>query len=467
MKLPIFQSRLEALIKWVHSFNPYQPEALTAPGGLMPPPLEAPGGKSKALRVFLVFFALFVAWAVFAPIDAGVVLNGVVVVQGNRKAVQHPSGGVVESILVEEGDRVKQGDVLFKLNPLTIQANLAGAEIDYIAALVTESRLQAEREGLAAIKWVDDLAPFGEDARVVSAKAAQQSLFAARKAEFQGQQGVLAQQIAGLKAQTKGQEESVVARRQQMELLSEEIRSNRALADEGHVPRAKVSELERTKADATVSITTMLADLGKNKTAIAATELQLTQTKATWLKDLDTQFAEAQKNHQSLKAKVESLRYDLALTEMKAPVSGVVVGLKANTVGGVIQGGQTQMEIVPQDGALIVEADVPTNMIDKVHAGLLADLRFSAFNMVTTPVVPGKVKLIGADKQPAQPPVHQNDYYLAQVETTAEGLKLLDGKTIQPGMPVEVVVKTGERSFLSYLLKPMADRFARSFKEGN
>jgi len=166
-----------------------------------------------------------------------------------------------------------------------------------------------------------------------------------------------------------------------------------------------------------------------------------------------------------MRAKVESLRFDQSLSNLKAPTNGTVVGLKAHTVGGVITAGQVLMEIVPTEQTLIAEAAVPPHLIDKVSVGMSADLRFSAFNSITTPVVPGVVKLIGADRLPPQPPQFPDEYYLIQVETTDAARQILKGKNILPGMPVEVIVKAGQRSFFSYLLKPLSDRFARSFKE--
>ena len=164
-----------------------------------------------------------------------------------------------------------------------------------------------------------------------------------------------------------------------------------------------------------------------------------------------------------------SLNFARDLTEVRAPVAGTVVGLKVNTVGGVITAGQVLMEIVPDGGNLVIEAQVPPTSIDKVRKGLQADLRFSAFNQRKTPVVPGIVRLVGVDRLVSTSTTstagNNNEYYLAQVETTPEGLQLLGANHIQPGMPVEVIVKTGERTFMSYLTKPLLDRFARSFKE--
>jgi len=169
------------------------------------------------------------------------------------------------------------------------------------------------------------------------------------------------------------------------------------------------------------------------------------------------------KNKDATLTKLEATQFDRDLAEVKAPVSGSVVGLKVFTVGGVITSGQVLLEVVPKDETLIVQAKIPATIIDKVRVGMPTDMRFTAFNQTTTPVVPGMVKVVGADKEPAQNP--NEEFYLGQVEVTKEGLQKLSGLKVQPGMPVDVVIKAGERTFMSYLLKPLSDKFATAFKD--
>ncbi|MGV3743432.1 MAG: HlyD family type I secretion periplasmic adaptor subunit, partial [Burkholderiaceae bacterium] len=254
-------------------------------------------------------------------------------------------------------------------------------------------------------------------------------------------------------------------RREQLGTMADEARSNRELAAEGFVPRSRANEVERARSDLLASIASTMSEIGKNYSNIAATRLQLNQTVAVFKRDVEAQLAEAQKLRGALRTKVDALKFDLDLTQLRAPVDGTVVGLKVNTVGGVIQAGDLLMEIVPEAGKLIVETQVPPALIDKVKVGLEADMRFSAFNQNTTPVIPGKVRMVGADRLPATSKEQPFDYYLAQIETTPEGARLLGQHKIQAGMPVDVVIKTGERSFMSYLLKPISDRFAHAFKE--
>jgi protease secretion system membrane fusion protein len=448
--------------------NPYDPDRLQR-DGIEPIRIEESRLKGATARMILLAFTGFAVWAVWAPIDSGANVSGTVVVMGSRKAVQHPAGGVVEEILVREGAMVRQGDVLLKLNRLGIDAALNSTELDYINVVAVESRLVSERENLRSIAWLaqfaEPLAGKAADPRVDEAKRQQTRLFMSRKEELAGQQRILREQIAGLAAQSAELRKIINARRGQHSILAVEAKNNNDLAAEGYVPRSRANEVERAGSDFLASIATTTSELGKTQSAIAATQLQLLQTGAVFRRDLETQLAETQKLRGALRAKVDSLRFDLSLAELRAPVSGTVVGLKANTVGGVIQGGLVLMEIVPSEANLVIEAQVPPNLIDKVKVGLEADMRFSAFNVNTTPVIPGRIRMVGADRLPATSKEQPFEHYLVQIETTRDGYRLLGDSLVQAGMPVDVVIKTGQRSFMSYLIKPLSDRFAKSFKE--
>jgi protease secretion system membrane fusion protein len=453
---------LDAFNQFLDDLNPYKPEQVRAQGGV-PVDIEDSPVRQRLVRVIVIAFVTFLAWATLAPIDAGVAMSGTVVVYGNRKAVQHPSGGVVSRILVREGSQVKQGDTLIQLNPLTLQANLNSTELEYIGALAIESRLVSESEG-HALRWLPELEAMKDDPRVVDAKRIQQMLYESRQKDIKSQKQILQEQLDGYTQQLVELKSLMDARQKQLSLVSEDARNNQELANEGYVPRSKAHDLERNRHEVLANIATSNSDRSKLLATIAATRLQLNQIDVAQHKEVEGQLTDIQRNRMSLKNKVDSLRFDLSLTDLKAPVDGIVVGLKTSTEGGVIQGGQVLMEIVPVDTSLIVEAQIPPHMIDKVRVGMEADMRFSAFNTTTTPVVPGLVKLVGADKlTPASG--NGEAYYLAQIETTSKTRELLGEHEIQPGMPVEVIVKTGERSFMSYLLKPLSDRFARAFKE--
>jgi protease secretion system membrane fusion protein len=462
---------VRGLSKWIQALNPYQPERMER-DGVKPIELEESDFKRRTARVVIVFFLVFGTWAALAPLDAGVVVPGTVVVQGNRKAVQHPSGGVVEKLSVREGAQVSEGDVLVVLNPLNVDAALSAAELEHINAVTTLSRALSERTHRRAIEWDPKVKRYAGDERLAGAMRLQTEVFKSRTTELSGQQQILNEQLAGLEEQVKGLRSALNERQQQLKLVSEEARDTAALAKEGFVPRNQAFAAERSRSDLLANIATAQSELARVQASIAATRLQLVQLLSTYHKDLDTLISDVQKVEQGLQSKVDALRFERKLTEIRAPSSGTVVGLRVHTVGGVVTGGQVLMEIVPQGGRLIVDAQVPALHIDKVKVGMEADLRFTSFNLTTTPVIPGKVTLVGADKltptsqtpSEAAAAAQGGDFYLAQLEITPEGVKKLAELKVQPGMGVEVVVKSGERSFISYLVKPIADRFALAFR---
>jgi protease secretion system membrane fusion protein len=352
-----------------------------------------------------------------------------------------------------------------RINHLSINAALNSTELDYINVMAAESRLLAERDDRSEITWMPHLEENAQDPRVDAAKRQQLRVFLSRKAEINGQLKILRERMAGLKAQASELTRVISARSNQLAAMDKEVTKNNELADRGFVSRSKVSEVERLQSEVIASLATGKAELGKARSEIASTQLEMDQQMAIYRRDIEAQLAEGQKQRNALHNKVDSLKFDMSLTDLRAPISGNVVGLKVNTVGGVIQPGIVLMEIVPNDGDLIIEAKVPPRLVDKVKVGLEADMRFTAFNLNTTPVIPGAVKMVGADLLVGPPQTQPPEYYLTQIETTAEGRKLLQEKQVQAGMPVDVNIRTGERTFISYLVKPITDRMATSFRD--
>lgn len=407
---------------WIQSWNPYHPEQVRN-RPLKPVMVEESIIRKKMAKLFMISFGLFMVWALFAPIDTGVTAQGVVMVSGYRKALQHPTGGVVQEILVKEGQEVQEGDILIRVNPLKAEADLTAAQLQYYNVLATEARLLAERHGDKKITWPDELESMASDPRVVDAKHVQQKLFETRYKEF------------GM---------ALAARRAQLVSLSDEAKSTAELAKEGYVPRMQANQVERTKIEAEMALNTL---------------------QATYHKDVDGQLAEVYKNRDALKTRLDAVAYERDLTAIRAPVAGTVVGFKVNTVGGTITAGQLLAEIVPKEATLMVDVQVPPFLIDKVKMGTPAEMRFVSFNTNITPTIPGVVKTIGADRRPNDTPATDDDNYLAQVEATPEGMAKLGNLKVLPGMPVDVVFKTGERTFVSYLLKPLLDKLAKGFQD--
>lgn len=405
---------------WVQSWNPYHPGVIRQ-RALTPVAIQDSQTNKQIARFILIAFSIFLIWAFFAPLDKGVVTPGTVMVSGYRKLLQHPTGGLIQEILVKEGDQVKEGDVLIRINPLKAEADLSTAQLQYISALATEARLQSERRGDKQITWPAELETIKTDVKVAEAKQLQQKLFDTRRKEFLTESN---------------------AKRTTAAMIADEYNANAQLAKEGFVSRSQANQLLRTKLEA---------------------ENMVTSLQSAYMKDIDTQLTTIQATRDALKDRFQSVAFDRDLTSLRAPVSGTVLGLKVNTVGGTVPGGQVLAEIVPEKSELIVEAKVPTTSIDKVKVGTPADMRFTAFNVNTTPIIEGKVVLLGADVQPGDGG-KAGDTYLAKIEATPEGIEKMGDLKILPGMTVDVVFKTGERTFMGYLLKPMIDRMALSFK---
>lgn len=438
-------------LDWIDGWNPYDLSRLRA-RDIEPVTVNESPIRRVAAFWFLGFFLVFLLWSFYAPIDAGVSVQGNVSVLGNRKAVQHPAGGVIQSIEVKEGSTVKEGDVLLRINPLRSDAELTSVQLQYINLLATESRLKAEQNDFGVIDWSPELSRRfkANDESVREAKSLQSRLFQSRKAEYQSQ-------IAGLDEQIAGQQRVLDSRMIQLRTLTQEMSNTLELARGGYVPQMQANQAERQKTELDSSIASLQADMARAR-------IQKTQLRSALLKDIHQQLQETQKNRDALLGKLDAATFDRQLTEVRAQVGGSIVGLKVFSVGGVITTGQVLMEIVPMQEQLVVQAKIPSLIIDKVKVGMPADLRFISFNQSTTPVIEGAVQVVGADKEPVATPT-EGDYYLAQVSVTSKGMEQLGELKIQPGMPVDVVIKSGERSFMSYLLKPLTDKMAVAFKQ--
>ena len=349
----------------------------------------------------------FMLWASLAPLDKGVPLSGTVAVASSRKAIQHPTGGIIEEILVKEGHTVKAGQILITMNATQAKALAEISRVQYFTARAVEARLTAERDGAGSIRFPSEMEDAMDDPRVMANINLQNQLFVSRRNAIQGE----------------------------LRILKEQLDSMRDLADEGYVARNRMLDIERLYF----------------------------QQKQTYQKEVGTQLAEAQKEAEGLRTRLVSQDFDLANVEVRAPVDGTVVGLSVFTRGGVIAPGFKLMEIVPSEDALVVEGQVPVHLIDKVHPDLKVELIFSAFNQNLTPHVPGIVTHVSADRLIDE--VSRLPYYQIKAKVAPEGMKMISNLQVRPGMPVELFVKTGERTLLNYLLKPILDHIKMAMTE--
>lgn len=405
----------------------------------------------------------FFLWAFLAPLDKGVPLSGTVTVASNRKAVQHQTGGIVDEILVTEGDRVKAGQVLVRMNDIQVKSQAEITRSRLYSARAIEARLIAERDGKTAIAFPSELLSITNDPRVANTISTQRQLFMSRKLSMQHELAALDENIAGLTFQLRGLEESIVSKKQQLQFLNEQLINLRDLAKDGFVPRSRVLELERDYVQLRGEISADTGNIGRIQRQVAELNQQRVHRQQEFQKEVRQQLSDIQREAEDLHSQLVAHDFELANVLVKAPVDGTVVGVNIFTHGGVVGPGFSMMDIVPSEDLLVVTGQVPVHLIDKVHPGLHVDLIFSAFNQNKTPNIPGIVTQVSADRltdeQTGEP------YYNVKTKVTPEGMELLTHHQIRAGMPVEIFIKTGERSLMNYLFKPILDRLHASMSE--
>ncbi|MTV53378.1 HlyD family type I secretion periplasmic adaptor subunit [Pseudoduganella buxea] len=407
----------------------------------------------------------FLLWALLAPLDKGVPLQGTVAKEGNRKAVQHQAGGTIKRILVQDGAHVKAGQVLVEMNDVVARSQLDTARAQYFASRATEARLLAERDGAKSITFPAELESMQNDPRAAESMALQRQLFTSRTMALQSELSAYDENIAGLKMQTAGLDESRNSKKEQLAMLKEQLAGMRDLAKDGYVARNRLLDLERTYAQINGSISEDIGNIGRGRRQIVEISLRRSQRMQEYQKEVRTQLADVQKDVEAVGSRLRALEYDVNNTAVRSPADGVVVGMNVFTNGGVVPPGAHMMDVVPAGDALIVDGQLPVNLVDRVHKGLPVELMFSAFNTNKTPHIPGVVTQVAADRTVDEKT--GMPYYLVKAKVTPEGARLIAQKKLDvlPGMPVEVFVKTGERSMMSYLLKPVYDRAQTSMSE--
>jgi len=401
--------------------------------------------------IVLVGFVGSLLWAAFAPLSKGVPVQGTVVVAGNRKDIQQSTGGIIQSILVHDGDEVKVGQVLVKMNNAQTLAQEGSVRAQYLTELAVKARLVAEATNAKTITFPPEL--------IVSANAhnlqveddieLQKQLLISRRIALQAAQGAQRETIAGYSAQLAGANQSLGHKQVEQKTLNDQLTGIRKLADEGYVPRSKLQDIERQVAELDGEMATQLGTAG--------------MLQDDYMKDVRTQLTEVQRDTDELKSKLNESEFNLANSEVRSPVDGTVFGVSVFTDGGVVSPGAKLMEVVPSGEPLEIEGELPVDLIDKVQQGLPVDLMFTAFNQNSTPHIPGTLSFISPDRL-----INEHTglpYYKVRAKVTPEGMKLLAHLNVKPGMPVELFVNAGQRSMLSYLFKPVLDRAHSALSE--
>ncbi len=418
----------------------------------------------RRMGYLILFFTLgiFGVWSAVAPIASSSLATGVVTVKSHRKTVQHLEGGIVKKLWVKDGDKVKPGDILITLDDTQFKAQVEILQGQFIVRSALNARLTAERQQRNKINW-GTLKQFN-DIRVDEAIQGQQHIFKTRKSSYNGEINLLKKRIQQLTEKAKGLRAQRVSKQQLTVSYNEEIKDLKELLKEGFADRQRLRDLERNYTSLQGEIASLGAEIASTQMQEGEAELQIIQTKRKFQEDVAEQLEKVTAELFDITERLHAEKDRVARTEIKAPVEGVVLGLEMNTEGGVILAGRPILDIVPENEELVIDAKVSLVDIDQVKIGSLAEVRFSAFHSKTTPTMEGMVTELSADR--VVDPKTGNQYYEATVELTKESEnKLVGDLTLISGMPAEVLIKTGERTLLQYLIQPATDAFARSLIE--
>jgi HlyD family secretion protein len=443
-------------------------------GGALPPPaapVPSPGSLDNPRReliiggaIIVLFFVIFLGWAALAPLDAGAYAQGQVAVSGNRQAVQHREGGVVSALLVAEGDTVRSGQVLLQLSSGELKATERGVASQVYALLAQRARLVAERDRLPAIPAPAEFANLPPEDRLLAQESLriQQLQFSARRTGRSTETGVLGQRVAQLNEQIAGYQGQIVANQEQQRLIQDELTGMRSLAEKGYAPLTRVRALERTAAQLEGELGSLRAQIAQSREAVGETRLQMSGVSTKMNEDVADQLRQIDVQLNELRPRMEELRAQIARNEVKAPASGEVVGLTIFTQGGVIQPGQTLMEIVPRDASQVIIARIAPNDVDNLRVGQNTEVKFPGLRERNPPIIHGRVTRISADSFTVEET--GASYFRAEIVVPASELAKLGrgAETLRPGAPVEVVVLLRKRTALGYLLEPLTNQLWRS-----
>jgi len=439
------------------------------PGGRTPRPKlrfeegRAPTARPAAvgLAVGLLFFGCFGTWAAVAPLESAALAPGTVVVDTNRKTVQHLEGGIVAELLVQDGARVEAGQVLLRLDETLARATRQLLQ-GQLRATAAAARLVAERDEKAAIAFPGWLLAAQDDADVAQVLAGERHIFAARREALESQTRILRQRNAQIDEEIAGLAAEIKAQDRQLTLIAEEAASVGELVAKGLERRPRLLALQRQAAEIEGARAQNLARVARAKQSIGENEIRIVDLRVQALNEAVQKLREAEVRLHDFEERIRAADDVLARTTIRAPVSGRIVKLSVFTAGGVVAPREPLMEIVPDGDALVIEAQVAPGDIDVVTAGLPVQLRFTALNQRTTPTFNGRVVQVSADRL-ADAQTGQA-YYTARI-VLEDDLTKHEGLRLYPGMPVEAMIVTGERTALDYLLKPIRAGLNRAMRE--
>lgn len=428
------------------------------------PPASADDGLARRVGWGLVAVLLVVVgaggWAAMAQLAGAVIAPGLVVIDSNIKKVQHPTGGVIGELRAKNGDRVKAGEVVARLDDTQTRANLGAVVSQLVELTGRKVRLAAEFAG----EQPDFPATFaGAEADWMRIRAGEQRLFEARAGQREAQKSQLRERIGQLRQEISGLETQYKAKSEELVLIAAEMSRISPLHKEKYIPETRILTMQRDKTRVSGEHGQLAAQIARARGQIAEIEMQILTIEQTFRSDAQKELRDTEARIAELAERRIAAEDQLKRVDIRAPIEGMVHEMAVHTIGGVVSPSETLMMVVPAGDLLSIEVRVAPNDIDQVRLGQRTRLRFTAFNQRTTPEVPGVVTRVAADlTREAQT---NNMYFVVRITADAEGLRKLENARLVPGMPVEAFIETGERSALSYLVKPVTDQLMRAFRE--
>ncbi|MCC6779460.1 MAG: HlyD family type I secretion periplasmic adaptor subunit [Hyphomicrobiales bacterium] len=406
-------------------------------------------------------------WAATSHLSGAVIAPGTVVVESYIKKVQHPTGGIVGEIMVKEGSVVEAGQVVLRLDDTVTRATLGAVRSQLDELTAREARLLAERDDAERVQFPSHLTARREEPALALAMAGEEKLFDSRKAARTGQRSQLRERVAQMKEEIRGLSAQQSAKESEIELINKELVGVSDLYEKNLVSISRFTQLQRDRTRLQGERGQLIADVARARGKISETELQIIQLDQDFRTEVLKDLREGQGKIAELRERVTAAEDQLKRVELRAPQAGVVHQLTSHTVGGVIGNGETIMQIVPHADVLVVEAKVAPQDVDQVAPGAKVDVRIMAGNQRTTPNIAGVLTRVSADltrdqQQPGAPAV---SYYTVRISLPEDQLAKLKDIRLVPGMPAEAHIQTSERTPLQYLLKPLEEQIARTFRE--